>query len=110
MQVEESFRDLKCDRYGCAFSYSLTRTRERLAMLLLFNALATFVAWLNALLQNAQTVICYGGIVSQRGRPHYSLLRIGWEALRRIAIAPRDLWRVFVNPPPWWLQELEIPE
>lgn len=26
MQIEESFRDLKCDRFGCAFCYSLTRT------------------------------------------------------------------------------------
>lgn len=49
MQIEESFRDLKCDRHGCAFCYSLTRSGKRLAVLLLLHALATFVAWLSAL-------------------------------------------------------------
>ena len=34
MQIEQSFRDLKCDRFGCAFYYSLTRKPERIAMLL----------------------------------------------------------------------------
>jgi len=42
MQIEESFRDLKCDRYGSAFCYSLTRTAKRLAILLLLHALATW--------------------------------------------------------------------
>jgi len=34
MQIEESFRDLKCDRCGCALHYSLTRAR-RLALAIL---------------------------------------------------------------------------
>jgi hypothetical protein len=45
MQIEQSFRDLKCERFGCAFYYSLTRKPKRIAMLLLIHALATFVAW-----------------------------------------------------------------
>lgn len=111
MQIEESFRDLKCDRYGCAFSYSLTRSAKRLAVLLLLHALATFVAWLCALTSNTQTTIRLGGVVSGRGRRHYSLLRIGWETLRQqwTTITRRDLWDVFLRPPQWWLQELEIP-
>ena len=84
MQIEQSFRDLKCDRFGCAFYYSLTRKPERIAMLLLIHALATFVAWLAALSHSARLALRqYGGILSARSRPHYSLLRIGWEALRR---------------------------
>lgn len=112
MQIEESFRDLKCDRFGCAFCYSLTRSAGRLAMLLLLHALATFIAWLSALASNAHTAICHGGIDSKRGRRHYSLLRIGWETLRQqwIRITPENLWRVFRKPPPGWLQELEIPQ
>ncbi|MBI3896999.1 MAG: IS4 family transposase [Gammaproteobacteria bacterium] len=112
MQIEESFRDLKCDRYGCAVGDSLTRRDKRLAVLLLLHALATFVAWLSALTGNASSVIRYGGIVSQRPRRHYSLLRIGWEALRQrwTQISTRDLWCVFTQPPQWWLAELGIPE
>lgn len=111
MQIEESFRDLKCDRYGCAFCYSLTRSAKRLAVLLLLHALATFVAWLCALTSDTQTTIRHGGIVSGRARRHYSLLRIGWEMLRQrwTRITLGDLWDVFMHPPKWWLQELEIP-
>ncbi len=111
MQIEESFRDLKCDRYGCAFGYSLTRSGQRLAMLLLLHALATFVAWLAALTADAKATIRYGGIVTEGARRHYSRLRIGWEALRQrwTPLSPRDLWRAFKHPPQWILQELEIP-
>ena len=102
MQIEQSFRDLKCDRFGCAFYYSLTRKPERIAMLLLIHALATFVAWLAALSQHAVMALTqYGGIISQRrSRPHYSLLRIGWEALRRndSAYASQSLLSTFLSP------------
>ncbi len=112
MQIEQSFRDLKCDRFGCAFYQSLTRKVERISMLLLIHALATFVAWLAALSQSATaTLVQYGGIISTRTRPHYSLLRIGWEALRR-----RDpifttalLRNTFLHPPEDFLAQLEIP-
>jgi len=112
MQIEESFRDLKCDRLGCAFHYSLTRSAKRLAILLLVHALATFLAWLTALVADPHTAQRYGGIVTQRARRHYSRLRIGWEMLRQgwSVISPQDLWRAFKHPPPWALQELEIPE
>jgi len=112
MQIEEGFRDLKCDRYGCAFCLSLTRSAPRLSLLLLLHALATFVAWLSALAEDASSLIRYGGITSQRGRRHYSRLRIGWERLRRGAgdgLGSRKLWRVFKQPPPEWLREMEIP-
>lgn len=111
MQIEESFRDLKCDRFGCAFHYSLTRTAPRLAILLLLHALATFVAWLSALASDAQTTLRYGGIVTPRARRHYSLLRIGWERLRRkgLLISHRELRHAFTHPPGWSLRELEIP-
>jgi hypothetical protein len=82
MQIEESFRDLKCDRFGCAFEHSQTRKPERIATLLLLLALASFAAHLAAQRLNDQLAsIVYGGIVSCRR--HYSRLRIGWEALRK---------------------------
>jgi hypothetical protein len=111
MQIEQSFRDLKCERFGCAFYYSLTRKPVRITTLLLIHALATFVAWLAALSQTTTVaLIQYGGILSSRSRRHYSLLRIGWEALRRndprcTVHALRD---VFAHPPTSFLKPMEI--
>lgn len=112
MQIEQSFRDLKCDRFGCAFSYSLTRKPERIVTLLLIHALATFVAWLSALsLTITSVLVQYGGIISRRPRRHYSLLRIGWEALRRSdpKCTPRSLRSAFLHPSLSFIAELELP-
>lgn len=46
MQIEEAFRDTKSARLGFSVSESLTRNLERLEILLLIGALATFMAWL----------------------------------------------------------------
>ena len=43
MRIEESLRDTKCARYGWAFDYARSRRAERLEMLLLVGAFATFV-------------------------------------------------------------------
>jgi hypothetical protein len=112
MQIEQSFRDLKCDRFGCAFCHSLTRQPERIAMLLLIHALATFVAWLSALSQSVSSAqVQFGGVISARSRPHYSLLRVGWEAFRRSD--PRctvaALRSAFTHPPTSFLAELALP-
>jgi hypothetical protein len=111
MQIEQSFRDLKCDRLGCAFKYSLTRDPKRIAILLLIHALATFVAWLAALLMEVNAQVRYGGVKSSRPRLHYSQLRIGWEALRRndAACTGNALQAVFNEPPPTCLALLEVP-
>jgi hypothetical protein len=112
MQIEEGFRDLKCDRFGCAFTYSLTRSPERLAILLLIHALTTFLAWLTALtLDVKQAAVTVGGVVSSRAYRHYSLLRLGWEAHRyRCSLnGSSTLKHAFAHPPPWFLKELEIP-
>ena len=92
MQIEQSFRDLKSHRYGVGFEDSLTRTRERLAVLLLILALATFVAWMIArttgravLVAVAATLVrsTHGGVLSWH--------RIGWQLLRE----PR--WRIDIR-------------
>lgn len=111
MQIEQSFRDLKCERMGCAFRYSLTRTIDRLLILLLLQALATFVAWLMALTLQRKAAIDLGGINSRRARPHYSLLRLGWEALRRLhpPTHSRPICAAFEDPPAFFLRQLELP-
>lgn len=84
MQIELAFRDMKSHRYGCAFEDSLTRKGPRIEILLLIHALAGFAAWLAGL------VACRAGVAnhlipsgSAQRRKSYSLLRLGWEALRR---------------------------
>ena len=111
MQIEQSFRDLKCDRLGCAFKYSLTRDPKRIAILLLIHALATFVAWLAALSMAVSAQVRYGGVKSSRPRLHYSLLRIGWEALRHNdeSCTGSALQAVFNHPPPACLAMLGAP-
>lgn len=50
MQIEESFRDTKSHRIGFSINESLTRHQQRLEVLLLIGALATFNTWLIGLL------------------------------------------------------------
>ena len=111
MQIEESFRDLKCARLGCAFNHSLTRDPRRIAILLLIHALASFVAWLAALALERSAQTRYGGVTSARLHRHYSQLRIGWEALRRqdASCTSLTLQAAFHRPPPDWLACLALP-
>ncbi len=112
MQIEQSFRDLKCDRYGCAFRFSQTRIKGRIECLLLIHALATFVAWLAALTLGVTAYIRYGGITSaNRPYPHYSRLRIAWTALQRgdPHCTVNALHAAFIHPPSDFLSLLQIP-
>lgn len=81
MQIEESFRDLKSERYGVGFEHSLTRDPARIEILLLIHALATFVAYLMALAASEQDLtVVLGGVVGKRR--HYSKIWLGWQLLR----------------------------
>jgi hypothetical protein len=46
MQVEEAFRDVKSVRFGIGFELNLSRSAERIQILLLVAMIATFVLWL----------------------------------------------------------------
>lgn len=63
---------MKSHRFGCAFEDTLTRSAERLEVLLLIHMLATLAAWLAAL----------AAIARHEYRFRISLLRHGWESLR----------------------------
>lgn len=80
MQIEQSFRDLKSHRFGCAFEDTLTRRPERLEMLLLIHALASLAAWLeglNALNEMNPT------LPTTPPRRFHSITWVGFERLRR---------------------------
>jgi hypothetical protein len=94
MQIEQSFRDLKSHRYGCAFEDTLSRSAQRLEMLLLIHMLASLAAWLAALTATANTAasVCPRSLIKR-----YSLLWIGWACLRH-ATAPPPL-PALASPP-----------
>lgn len=103
MQIELGFRDMKSHRYGCAFEDSLTRKRQRIEILLLIHALAGFAAWLAGLAAATAGVTAHlvPSGTAQR-RPTYSLLRLGYEALRRSWLQGCDqaLQTILRRPPP----------
>jgi len=92
MQIEQSFRDLKSHRYGVGFEDSLTRTRERLAVLLLILALATFVAWMIARTAHRDVLIAAAATLIRSTRAGLlSWHRIGWQLLRE------HRWRIDIR-------------
>lgn len=82
MQIELSFRDLKSHRYGNAFEDSLTRSGQRIGILLLVHALANFASWLAGMACRA-TGLDDWLAPNARQRRCYSIMRIGREALAR---------------------------
>lgn len=80
MQIEQSFRDLKSHRFGCAFEDTLTRRPERLEVLLLIHALATLAAWLEGLTVVTRTEPTPDNVATRR---FHSITWIGFERLRR---------------------------
>ena len=82
MQIEQSFRDLKSHRYGCAFEDTLTREPRRLEMLLLIHMLASLLAWLVGVTATLKRVasVCMPAL-----KKNYSFLWIGWAVLRHCA-------------------------
>jgi hypothetical protein len=82
MQIELSFRNLKSHRYGMGFEDSLTRSPQRLQILLLIQTLATFAMWL---VGYACESLGFDAWLAPRAttRRLYSLVRLGREAMVR---------------------------
>ena len=93
MQIEEAFRDLKCTRYGLGFSLNLSRSRERLAALLLIALLSFFVLWLIGQQALAHGLQFHYQSNTRRSRPVLSVFNLACLFVRRSAdqLLPRDL-------------------
>jgi Transposase DDE domain len=93
MQIEEAFRDLKCPRYGWSFSLNLSRSRERLAILLLIALLAFFVLWLIGQQALARGLQFHYQSNTRRTRPVLSVFNLACLLLHRAAdqLLPRAL-------------------
>lgn len=77
MHIEEGLRDTKSTRYGFGLEQSLTQRPERLAILLLIAALATFMCWLIGLHAIARAEHYRLQANSLRHRPVLSVITIG---------------------------------
>lgn len=93
MQIEEAFRDLKCMRYGLGFSLNLSRSRERLAALLLIALLSFFVLWLIGQQALARGLQFQYQSNTRRTRPVLSLFNLAGLLVRRATdqLLARDL-------------------
>jgi len=104
MQIEEAFRDLKCERYGLGFGLNLSRTRERIAALLLIALLAFFTLWLIWQAALAQGLQFHCQSNTRRTRPVLSLFNLACQLVRRSThqLPPRDLpyLHLPLYPPP----------
>lgn len=96
MQIEQSFRDLKSHRYGCAFDDTLTRSAQRLEMLLLIHMLAALAAWLVGL---AATARAHARVCTSSLLKRYSVLWIGWACLRHGAASSSTVLPHLASPP-----------
>jgi hypothetical protein len=93
MQIEEAFRDLKCLRYGLGFALNLSRTRERLAALLLIAALALYALWLIGSQALARGLLSQYQSNTRRTRPTLSLFNLAVQIVRHASnqLLPHNL-------------------
>jgi Transposase DDE domain len=83
MQIEETFRDLKCHRWGFALRYARSTQPKRLEILLLIGTLATLVAWLAGIVARRANLHRQMQANTERKRAVLSVLFIGRQFLRR---------------------------
>lgn len=88
MQIEETFRDLKCHRWGLGLRYALSHSAARLQTLLLIGALATLVHWISGLfaLETGQARTFQAN--TERRRRVLSIVFLGQQILRTVQCPP----------------------
>lgn len=83
MRIEENFRDTKCPHYGLGLRDSLTRTPERMAILLLIAAIATFAAWLAGIITMNQGKATDFQAHSAKFTTSLSIVYLGREVIKK---------------------------
>ena len=99
MQIEETFRDLKCHRWGFGLCYSLCRNAQRLNTMLLLAALASLVVWLVGLAARSIQAHRHLQANTERSREVLSSFFIGRELLRQGCsfLGPRHLTQALLT-------------
>jgi hypothetical protein len=80
--IEETFRDLKCHRWGFGLRYDRCNSAGRLEVLLLLGALATLTAWLVGLVGRELQLNRRLQANTERGREVLSTFFIGRQLMR----------------------------
>ncbi len=83
MQVEETFRDLKCHRWGFGLRYARCRSASRLEQLLLIGSLASLVLWVTGLRAQATNLARHFQANTTRRRAVLSVVFLGQQVLLR---------------------------
>jgi hypothetical protein len=83
MRIEENFRDSKCPYYGLGLAKSLTYTVERMGILLLIGAIATFVSWLAGIITKDSGRASDFQAQSAKITSVLSIVFLGREALKK---------------------------
>ena len=93
MQIEESFRDLKSERFGLGFSSSRSTQKARLGVLLLVACLAAFVLRLIGEAGKAKQLAFQFQSNTRRSRPVISVITLALQLVQRgmAAFPPREL-------------------
>jgi hypothetical protein len=97
MRIEENFRDSKCPHYGLGLKNSLTRSPERMNILLLIAAIATFAAWLAGLIITVTGKASDFQAHSAKFTRSLSLVYLGREAIKKqLVISETQFYDAFV--------------
>lgn len=83
MRIEEHFRDSKCPHYGLGLKKSLSRTPQRMAILLLIAAIATMAAWLAGIFTKMIGKAADFQAHSAKFTQALSLVYLGREAIKK---------------------------
>lgn len=83
MRIEENFRDTKCSHYGLGLKHSLTRRPERMAILLLIAAIATWAAWIAGLITTLMGKASDFQAHSAKFTQSLSIVYLGREAIKK---------------------------
>jgi hypothetical protein len=90
MRIEENFRDSKDPHYGLGLGNSLTRTPERMNILLLIAAIATFIAWLTGLVTTLTGKAADFQAHSAKFTRSLSIVYLGREAIKKKVIISKS--------------------
>ena len=98
MRIEENFRDSKCPHYGLGLKNSLTRAPERMNILLLIAAIATFAAWIAGIITSSAGKAADFQAHSAKFTRSLSMVFLGREAIKKqLVVSKVQLNSAFKN-------------
>jgi len=97
MRIEENIRDTKCTRFGFGLKESRTHSTERMKILLLIAAIATFACWIAAMVTRQNGTATDYQAHSAKFKSVISNVYLGREALKRGINITVKQFRIFLQ-------------